>query len=134
MNTGHLQRRWSAVRPQVYDKETRIVSLDIKEETQTDEQGEEQQGYSFLPVETDGQMDYGHIKSQLIEAGFAQKDEFGLVINAVEGILEAAAGATTWAKFKETLAAQDGITEFADFCAFRKECAAAAKEAMETIK
>ncbi len=46
---------------------------------------EEKDGYSYIPVEIDRQIDYGHIKSQLIEAGFAQKDEFGLLMNAMNG-------------------------------------------------
>lgn len=39
MITGNLQRKWSAERPQVYDKESRIVCLDIKEEAQADGDG-----------------------------------------------------------------------------------------------
>ena len=129
MITGILQRRWSATRPQVYDKATRIVCLDIVQETQKDENGNEQQGYSFIQVEIDSQIDYGHIKSQLIEAGFAQKDEFGLLMNAVDNIVEAAAGASSWAKFKEALD-NEVIQKFGEFCAFRNMCAQAAHEVM----
>ncbi len=129
MITGNLQRRWSEICPPVYDKANRIVSLDIKPEAQTDEQGNEVQGYSFIPVEIDHQIDYGHIKSQLIEAGFAQKDEFGLLMNAVDNIVEAAAGASSWAKFKEALD-NEVIQKFGEFCAFRNMCAQAAHEVM----
>lgn len=129
MNIGNLQRRWSATRPQVYDKETRIVCLDIVQESQNDENGDEQLGYSYIPVEIDHQFDYGHVKSQLIEAGFAQKDEFGLVMNAVDGILTAVSGASSWAKFKEALDVED-INTFSGFCEFRRMCAEAAKEVM----
>ena len=131
MKTGNLQRRWQETRPAVYDKATRIVCLDIVAETQTNEQGEEVHGFSFLPVEIDRQIDYGHIKSQLIEAGFGQKDEFGLLMNAVDGILTAASEATSWAKFKENLDVDD-IETFSEFCAFRAECAAAAKEVLKS--
>ncbi len=129
MNTGNLQRRWQEEMPSVYDKETRIVCLDIKEETQTNEQGEEVNGYSFIPVEIDHQIDYGHIKSQLIEAGFAQKDEFGLLMNAVDGILTAVSEATSWATFKTKLDTED-VRVFSDFCDFRRMCAEAAHVVM----
>ena len=129
MITGKLQRRWQENMPEVYDKETRIVSLDIKAETQTNEEGVEVNGYSFIAVEIDHQIDYGHIKSQLIEAGFPQKDEFGLLMNAVEDILESASNATSWAKFKEAVSTDD-VQKFAEFCEFRKLCADAAKEVM----
>jgi len=130
MNIGNLQRRWQEEMPQVYDKETRIVCLDIKEEAQTVEAGGEPvNGYSFIPVEIDHQIDYGHIKSQLIEAGFAQKDEFGLLMNAVDSILEAASTASSWAKFKENLDTED-VQKFSDFMAFRSMCAEAAKEVL----
>ena len=129
MITGILQRRWQVQKPAVYDKETRIVCLDIVKEVQKDADGNDQDGYSFIPVEIDSQIDYGHIKSQLIEAGFAQKDEFGLLMNAVDSIVDAAAGASSWAKFKEALD-NESIQKFGEFCAFRNMCAEAAQEVM----
>lgn len=129
MNTGNLQRRWQKNEPAVYDKETRIVCLDIKAEKQMDESGTEVDGFSFIPVEIDPQIDYGHIKSQLIEAGFAQKDEFGLLMNAVDGILTAVSTSSTWAKFKENLDIED-VRVFSEFCDFRRMCAEAAHEVM----
>lgn len=129
MNTGNLQRRWQENEPAVYDKETRIVCLDIKEETHTNEDGHEVSGYSFIPVEIDSQIDYGHVKSQLIESGFAQKDEFGLLMNAVDGILTAVSTSSTWAKFKENLDNED-VRVFSEFCDFRRMCAEAAHEVM----
>lgn len=129
MKTGNLQRRWQENKPAVYDKETRIVCLDIKAEAQTNEDGHEVAGYSFIPVEIDRQIDYGHIKSQLIESGFAQKDEFGLLMNAVDGILTAVSEATSWDTFKSNLDTED-VNAFVEFCEFRKMCADAAKEVM----
>lgn len=125
MNTGHLQRRFSTNRPEFFDKETRIVCLDIQEAVEYDENGQEQQGFSFIPVEIDHQMDYGHIKSQLIEAGFAQKDEFGLLMNSVENIINAVKNSSSWATFKSALNTED-IETFVSFCEFRRECANAA--------
>ena len=129
MNTGNLQRRWQENKPAVYDKETRIVCLDIKAETQTNEDGHEVAGYSFIPVEIDRQIDYGHIKSQLIEAGFAQKDEFGLLMNAVNGILTSVSSSDSWKEFKQNIDTED-VNAFVEFCEFRKMCADAAKEVM----
>ena len=130
MKTGNLQRRWQENKPAVYDKETRIVCLDIKAEAQTNEDGHEVAGYSFIPVEIDRQIDYGHIKSQLIEAGFAQKDEFGLLMNAVNGILTAVSSSDSWKDFKQNLDTED-VNAFVEFCEFRKMCAEAAKEVMK---
>ncbi len=116
--------------PQVYDKETRIVCLDIKAEQQTPaEGGEPVDGYSFIPVEIDSQIDYGHIKSQLIEAGFAQKDEFGLLMNAVEDIISAITENSTISSIKNALNTEH-VTSFKDFCEFRAMCAVAAHEVM----
>ena len=133
MKFGNLQRRWQEVKPQVYDKETRIVCLDIRKENQTLTEGEEsvvKEGFSFIPVEIDSQIDYGHIKSQLIEAGFAQKDEFGLLMNAVDKILIAIIGNSSISTIKEALNTED-VNAFVEFCEFRKMCADAAKEVMK---
>ena len=129
---GNLQRRWQENEPQVYNKETRIVCLDIRKENQTITDGEEsvvKEGFSFIPVEIDSQIDYGHIKSQLIEAGFAQKDEFGLLMNAVDDILKAITTNSTISSIKEALNTED-VNAFVEFCEFRSICAAAAKEVM----
>lgn len=134
MKFGNLQRRWQENKPQVYDKETRIVCLDIRKENQTITEGEEsvvKEGFSFIPVEIDTQIDYGHIKSQLIEAGFAQKDEFGLLMNAVDSIIKSAKSADTWKAFKDGLASENDAHTFIEFCEFRSMCAEAAKEVMK---
>ena len=109
------------------------MCLDIVEENQTITEGEEtvvKEGFSFIPVEIDSQIDYGHIKSQLIEAGFAQKDEFGLLMNAVDDILKAITNNSTISSIKEALTTED-VNAFVEFCEFRKMCADAAKEVMK---
>lgn len=136
MKFGNLQRRWQENEPQVYDKKTRIVCLDIRKENQTITEGEEtevKEGYSYIPVEIDSQIDYGHIKSQLIEAGFAQKDEFGLLMNAVDKIIIAIIGNSSISTIKEALNTED-VNDFVEFCEFRKMCADAAKEVMKFYK
>lgn len=137
MKTGNLQRRWQEEKPALFDKETRIVYLDIRKENQTITEGEEsvvKDGFSFIPVEIDTQIDYGHIKSQLIEAGFAQKDEFGLLMNAVDSIIKSAKSADTWEAFKDCLAGDNDAQTFIEFCEFRNMCADAAKEVMKFYK
>ena len=133
MKFGNLHRRWQEDKPQVYDKETRIVCLDIVEENQTITEGEEtvvKEGFSFIPVEIDSQIDYGHIKSQLIEAGFAQKDEFGLLMNSVDSLIKAITENDTIKGIKASLDTED-IKKFGEFCEFRKMCADAANEVMK---
>ena len=137
MKFGNLQRRWQETKPEVYNKETRIVCLDIRKENQAITEGEEtevKEGYSYIPVEIDTQIDYGHIKSQLIEAGFAQKDEFGLLMNAVDSIIKSAKSADTWKAFKDGLASENDAQTFIEFCEFRSMCAEAAKEVMKFYK
>lgn len=138
---GTLQRRWSAEKPNVYDKETNTVCLDIQPEKGSpnmgmSEDGEQEvvDGWSYISISIDRQMDYGHIKSQLIEAGFAQKDEFGLLMNAVSSII---GGLEVVAEnnpdVREILAGED-ILAFVDFCEYRKMCADAAKEVMKAYE
>ena len=135
---GNLQRRWQETKPDVYDKENCIVRMDIKEEQRSDmsigASSSEQKmvdGWSYIEVHIDEQIDYGHIKSQLIEAGFAQKDEFGLLMNAVDSIIKSAKSADTWKAFKDGLASENDAQTFIEFCEFRSMCAEAAKEVMK---
>ena len=133
MRIGNLQRRWQKDMPKVYDKDTRIVCLDIKKETQVTTECDDVydvEGYSFIPVEIDRQIDYGHIKSQLIEAGYAQKDEFGLLMNSVDILIKAITENDTIKGIKASLDTED-IKKFGEFCEFRKMCADAAKEVMK---
>ena len=136
-NIGTLQRRWSANKPMVYNKETRTFCLDIQPEKGNNgsmsENGEAElvDGDSYTAITIDPHIDYGHVKSQLIEAGFAQKDEFGLLMNAVSSIIS---GLEVIAEdnpdVSDILAGED-ILAFVDFCEYRKMCADAAKVVMK---
>ena len=133
MKFGNLQRRWQETKPEVYNKETRIVCLDIKKESQTITEGEEtevKEGFSFIPVEIDSHIDYGHINSHLIQAELAQKDEFGLLMNAVGDRLKASTNNSTISSIKEALNTED-VNAFVEFCEFRKMCADAEKEVLK---
>lgn len=135
MRIGKLQRRWASERPALFDKETRTVNLLIEEESitkQAEGEGEEVEnlsGYGYYPVQIDCTMDYGHIKSQLIEAAYAPKDEFGLVMNAVDGILNALSKSTI--KDIQSALLETDVVDFKAFCAYRAVCADAAKLVME---
>ena len=137
MNYGNLNRRWQETKPETYDKENRIVRMDIiaerRPDMRTDTNSSKQtmiDGWSYIEVHIDEQIDYGHIKSQLIEAGFAQKDEFGLLMNAVDDILKAITDNSTISSIKEALNTED-VNAFYEFCQFRSMCAEAAKEVMK---
>ena len=135
MRIGKLQRRWASERPVLFDKETRTVNLLIEEESITKqaegegEKAENLSGYGYYPVQIDCTMDYGHIKSQLIEAAYAPKDEFGLVMNAVDGILNALSKSTI--KDIQSALMETDVVDFKAFCAYRAVCADAAKLVMK---
>lgn len=130
MKTGTLQRRWSEQKPDIYDKERNLVRLDIQEEQGSRGIGEEAEkvdGYSYFEIEIDRNLDYGHVKSQLIEAGFAQKDEFGLLMNAMIAVIDGLDSiGDEVPEIREVLSHGDILT-FVDFCEYRKMCADAAK-------
>lgn len=139
MRIGNLQERWTEEEPLLFDKKTRTVNLFIAEcsreqpadgdnDNNNDSDNAEVvtvHGYSFFPVQIDSIIDYGHIKSQLIEAAYAQKDEFGLVMNAVAGVLEALRKGSK-AEMNEALSTED-IQRFSEFVEYRNVCAEAAK-------
>ena len=130
MKTGTLQRRWSEQKPDIYDKERNLVRLDIQEGQGSRGIGEEAEkvdGYSYFEIEIDRNLDYGHVKSQLIEAGFAQKDEFGLLMNAMIAVIDGLDSiGDEVPEIREVLSHEDILT-FVDFCEYRKMCADAAK-------
>ena len=140
-NIGTLQRRWSATEPKVYDKETRMVCLDIRPEKgsvggNVSEDGEQElvDGYSYIAITIDPHIEYGHIKSQLIEAGFAQKDEFGLLMNTVGSLIDLLEVlAEDNSTIRDMLASED-ILAFVDFREYRNMCADAAKQVIKAYE
>lgn len=127
-----LQRRWSEEQPVAYDKETQLVCFDVQPEKRV-EGDKEVEGFSFYQVEIDRVIDYGHIKSQLIEAGYAQKDEFGLLMNAMDDLLTAIASSSSFDELKKGISTDD-LTLFAKFCAYRDLCAQTAKEVIKAYE
>ena len=130
MKTGTLQRRWSEQKPDIYDKERNLVRLDIQKEQGSRGIGEEAEkvdGYSYFEIEIDRNLDYGHVKSQLIEAGFAQKDEFGLLMNAMIAVIDGLDSIGDEVPEIRGVLSHEDILTFVDFCEYRKMCADAAK-------
>ena len=139
-NIGTLQRRWSATEPKVYDKETRTVCLDIQPEKGNNgsmsENGEAElvDGYSYIAITIDPHIEYGHIKSQLIEAGFAQKDEFGLLMNTVGSLIDLLEVLAEDNNTIRDMLATEDILAFVDFREYRNMCADAAKQVIKTYE
>jgi len=132
MKTGILQRRWSAQLPEAFDRECRYVRMDIIAESR-EENGETVNGYSYVEVQIDKLIDYGHIKSQLIEAGYPQKDEFGLLMNAVNAFISSVKGASSWANFKSAVNEDEALAKFQEFCEYRSMCADAAATVVQSF-
>jgi hypothetical protein len=130
---GNLQIKVFAQRPALYDKETRLVSFGIEEVAPVESESEEEGGtssinstlhYEGYQVELDTLMDYGHIKSQLIEAAYSPKDEFGLAMNTLAYLTK---------KSLDKDADEADAEEFLDFQEYRTLCAQTAKEVMRIV-
>jgi hypothetical protein len=121
-NYGNMRRVWKDEKPSgTYDREKKVVSFDFQEDVKTDTDGKEVKGYSGFEVMIDGVIDYGHIKSQLIEAAYPPKDEFGFLMNAMKEMEEFARGKKI---------GDCDFSEFDDVQEWRGICAEAAKEVM----
>lgn len=124
MNTGKLVRKWQAEMPDTYNRETGNVCMDILSEPYYDDgAGIIRQGYSFVQVQIDNVIDYGHIKSQLIEAAFSPKDELALSINAARALMESLDGASSFASFRNAVAEHEDTIKFREFNEYRLMCA-----------
>ena len=98
---GNIRRTFMEQKPEVYDRKTRIAYMDFTADTQektdnasqdTDKaKGKEEkttiEGFSGFVIQTDGIMDYAHIKSQLVEAAYPQKEEHALAFNTIVALL-----------------------------------------------
>ena len=118
---GNLRRVWKDSKPETFNKVTRIVCIDYQEDTRCDDEGQEVKGWSGFDVQIDEVIDYGHIQSQLVEAAYPPKDEFGKLQNAVCEIVSIMKGT-------KKIGDSEDVEEFAVFAEFRELCAIAAKE------
>lgn len=122
-NYGTTQRRYGTERPQAFDRATRKVCMDIEacEYTEQNSESGEQEtvsGYSWVEVYLgQGGMDYPTVKSKLIEAAYAPKDEFGHLMNAVAALIETLAPDSD----------DEDIKKFRELDAWRAKCASTAR-------
>lgn len=125
---GNLRRTFMTQRPNAYDRTTRMAYMDFQPDTQqpmanTDgDDSEPVEGFSGFAVQTDGIIDYGHLKSMLIEAAYPQKNEHAIAINTIAALLHKVEGKTL------TTAEQADLDTFAEFEEYRALCSQCARE------
>lgn len=125
---GNIRRVFMTEKPEVYDRNTRIAYMDFLPDTQTQTDKSESakgnvvEGFSGFVVQTDGIIDYGHLKSMLIEAGYPQKDEHAIAINTISALMAKING-------KELSDdAKNDIATFEEFDEYRSLCATCARD------
>ena len=144
---GNIRRVFMTEQPAIYDKQTRIAYMDFQKDSQvhtttnsetststsskSSKAKDEQttiEGFSGFVIQTDGIMDYAHIKSQLVEAAFPQKEEHALSFNTIDALMKKIDG--------EELTAdeQADIASYKEFAEYRNICANCAKEILNSLK
>lgn len=143
---GNIRRVFMTEQPAIYDKQTRIAYMDFQKDSQvqtttnsensstsskSSKAKDEQttiEGFSGFVIQTDGIMDYAHIKSQLVEAAFPQKEEHALAFNTIDALMKKVDG--------EELTAEEqaDIASYKEFSEFRNICANCAKAILSSLK
>lgn len=113
--------------PSLYDAVGKVIRFGFTQETKQDEDGNNVQVYRGYNIPLTGHMDYGHIKSQIIEHVYAQKEEFAIVNNAVSALIKERAGISD-------PSIEEDINKFIEFEEWRTMAAEAAKHLMDTLK
>lgn len=129
---GNIRRTFMEQKPEVYDRKTRIAYMDFTADTQqktdnasqdTDKaKGKEEktttiEGFSGFVIQTDGIMDYAHIKSQLVEAAYPQKEEHALAFNTIDALLKKVDGVELTEEESQDLANYKDFSEYRALCA-----------------
>jgi hypothetical protein len=128
---GNIRRTFMEQKPEVYDRKTRIAYMDFTADTQektdntsqdTDKaKGKEEkttiEGFSGFVIQTDGIMDYAHIKSQLVEAAYPQKEEHALAFNTIDALLNKVDGVELTEEESQDLANYKDFSEYRALCA-----------------
>lgn len=143
---GNIRRVFMTEQPAIYDKQTRIAYMDFQKDSQvqtttnsetsstsskSSKAKDEQttiEGFSGFVIQTDGIMDYAHIKSQLVEAAFPQKEEHALAFNTIDALMKKVDG--------EELTAEEqaDIASYKEFAEYRSICANCAKAIINSLK
>uniref|UniRef100_UPI00402571FF hypothetical protein n=1 Tax=Prevotella sp. TaxID=59823 RepID=UPI00402571FF len=137
---GNIRRVFMTEKPMVYNRETRIAYMDFVPDTQVKTSADNSEsakgkngsnvveGFSGFVVQTDGIIDYGHLKSLLIEAGYPQKEEHAISINTISALISKING-------KELSDdAKNDIATFEEFDEYRCLCANCARAIMDIFK
>lgn len=128
---GNIRRTFMEQKPEVYERKTRIAYMDFTADTQqktdnasqdTDKaKGKEEkttiEGFSGFVIQTDGIMDYAHIKSQLVEAAYPQKEEHALAFNTIDALLKKVDGVELTEEESQDLANYKDFSEYRALCA-----------------
>lgn len=128
---GNIRRTFMEQKPEVYNRKTRIAYMDFTADTQektdntsqdTDKaKGKEEkttiEGFSGFVIQTDGIMDYAHIKSQLVEAAYPQKEEHALAFNTIDALLKKVDGVELTEEESQDLANYKDFSEYRALCA-----------------
>lgn len=142
---GNIRRVFMTEQPAIYDKQTRIAYMDFQKDSQvqtttnsetsstsskTSKTKDEQtaiEGFSGFVIQTDGIMDYAHIKSQLVEAAFPQKEEHAMAFNTIDALMKKVDG--------EELTAEEqaDIASYKEFAEYRSLCANCAKSIISSL-
>lgn len=137
---GNIRRVFMTEKPIIYDRETRIAYMDFVPDTQSKTSADNSEsakgknepnvveGFSGFVVQTDGIIDYGHLKSLLIEAGYPQKEEHAISINTISVLMAKING-------KEMSDdAKNDIATFEEFDEYRGLCANCARAIVDIFK
>lgn len=128
---GNIRRTFMEQKPEVYDRKTRIAYMDFTADTQekTDNASQDTdkakgkkekttiEGFSGFVIQTDGIMDYAHIKSQLVEAAYPQKEEHALAFNTIDALLKKVDGVELTEEESQDLANYKDFSEYRALCA-----------------
>lgn len=132
---GNIRRVFMTEQPAIYDKQTRIVYMNFQKDSQvqtttnsetsstsskSSKAKDEQttiEGFSGFVIQTDGIMDYAHIKSQLVEAAFPQKEEHALAFNTIDALMKKVDGEELTAEEQADIASYKEFAEYRNICA-----------------
>lgn len=145
---GNIRRVFMTEQPAIYDKQTRIAYMDFQKDSQvqtttnsetstsskTSKTKDEQtaiEGFSGFVIQTDGIMDYAHIKSQLVEAAFPQKEEHALAFNTIDALMKKVDGEELTAEEQADIASYKEFAEYRSLCA---NCAKSIINSLSTFK
>lgn len=139
---GNIRRVFMTQQPAIYDRKTKMAYMDFQPDTQvqtttsedtssTKANGVSEQntieGFSGFAIQTDGIIDYAHLKSQLVEAAYPQKEEHALAFNTIDALLKKVDGEEL------TKDEQSDIATYKDFSEYRQLCANCAKSIIDTL-